>query len=305
VQRNYIFLDTFILCNFTKNNIYKKLVSFIQENDLIIVISELSFVELYNPNFNIKLNEKDRTQRISKLLSVAQFVIFDYKLIWDKEVKAYPDKLKSLPIKLTSNDIFKNNIEQAILKLFRNEYMNYGVNIDISKWAKEYDIDKKAWAKDVDNIINNAVKNGTLKKNNNNKIIRNDNAKKEFVESLDLRFCKQFTEIKKCLDNNKNLKTQDREYVRKLSLIFNNHDTYKMEGTHLTSLAFWYEYIKQQKKIHGSDLGDFAHITFIPYCKYAVLDNSRNNMFQQIKKQENLYKDVKVHNTKGFMKLIN
>jgi len=297
VQRNYLFLDTFILVNFTKNDI--------QENDLTIIISGLSFVELYNPNFDKKPNEKDRTQRVSKLLSVVKFVISDYELIWDKEVKAYPNKLKSLPIKLNSKNIFKNNIEQVILKLFRNECMNYGVNIDISKWAREYDIGKKAWDKDGNNIINNAVKNGTLKKNNNDKIIINDNVKKEFVQSLDLRFCDQFIEIKKCLDTNRNLKTQDREYVRKLSLIFNNHDTYKMEGTHLTSLAFWYEYIKQQKRILGSDLGDFAHITFIPYCKYAVLDNSRYNMFQQIQKQENLYKDIKVHNSKEFMKLIN
>jgi len=46
----YLFLDNWVLSNYTKGEKLHSLARFIQENKYTIAIDSLAFVELYNPN---------------------------------------------------------------------------------------------------------------------------------------------------------------------------------------------------------------------------------------------------------------
>jgi hypothetical protein len=319
---NYLFLDTNILISFTKQEYFTKLVNFIKLKNFILVISSLTFVELHNEKNEQKPEEKERVFRICKLLSNIDFIISDYKEIWDKEINEYPNITNKIPIKYSSSQLPLGFISEEktneLFDLFTNKKREDKIAINIHEWSIKYQILKDKWENDVKNIIRNALNDKVLTKDSNGKFLKDEYTKSKFISYLNLRFCDDFVKIKEFLDSKKNselenykdLSTklnsllQNKDSLKKLNLLLRNEDSFIMKGINITSLAFWYEYIVQNKKVHGSDLGDFCHITFIPYTAFSVLDKSRVDMFERIKKNENIFPDIQICNSKNFKEFI-
>lgn len=53
----------------------------------------------------------------------------------------------------------------------------------------------------------------------------------------------------------------------------------------LQSSAIFFEYCIQRKQGKPSDLGDFYHLAYLPYCDLSVVDSERNDLIRRLVKQ--------------------
>lgn len=222
------------------------------------------------------------------------FVITDQKDIFQREEESYPSICKDIPILASKQSIFNriddNKKRFLLTQLFTSNLEKYG--IQVRSWVKEYNSVKRNWNNDTNKIIANAKQDSTL------------GNKDMLIQNLDLRLCDNISRIKHELDNGVPVENLDRNYLRKINLVLQNKDTWRMRGIHLSSLIFWYDYIKDKKKIKCSDLGDLYHSVIIPYCKLAIVDNSKYDTCTKIQRNENAYTDIEILNKKRFTDLL-
>jgi hypothetical protein len=96
---NYIFLDTWVLSDYTKNSKQYLLSDFIRRSDYIILIDSLSVTELYNPGWQYATGE-ERASRVEGFLSQHPYTIFDPQDVFRSEFEVFPTRLSSVPIRI-------------------------------------------------------------------------------------------------------------------------------------------------------------------------------------------------------------
>jgi hypothetical protein len=285
----YIFLDTFVLEQLTRNY-YSQLEQYLTQNKLHIIISSLQLMEYYSPI----IQQGDRTNRAIQLLASHPFVIVNQEDIFSKEEEAYPSILTALPYRLESVEVMRHlTMEERNKLLFQMLHEGIpGTDFDLKRWANNHKESKLDWPKCAEAIIQNAEVKGSLKPKN------------RFLQSLDLRFCSRIREVIERLDDPSKHDAQFKRYFEKLAGMRARMDTWRMRGIHLSSLIFWYDYVVAKKKIKVSDEGDLFHSMIFPYCSIVITDNSKVDCIEKIQKKENRYKEVQFLKIKDFITIL-
>lgn len=261
----YIFLDTFVLSYLTNEKYIWKLLKFLESNNYIVLLSSLHLVELYNPH----PDKNSRIHNIARFFQKAKFVIVDQQDVIDSEYNLYPRKLYNLKIRLKSHELFNNlsdiNRECLVYELFKHGLPDYGV--PLKEWVQSYSEIKNKWESDVELII----------KDSKDKKILKDVIK--FSQYLDFRLVKEIVTIYESIEKGENI-----HITKKQSDLITKYKHGVMRGIHLSSLVFWYDYVRSRKKIKGSDVGDIYFSILFPYCHEVIADKSRFDCLRQIKK---------------------
>src|SRR5215212_1493666 len=116
----YLFLDNWVLSDYTTTERLHLLSDFIRKNNYTIMIDALSFTELYNPGWE-KASGDDRTARAAELLGQHRCVIVDPQKVWKAELQTFPDALIQMPIELDLNDIPAHHRSSVLLMFLRRD----------------------------------------------------------------------------------------------------------------------------------------------------------------------------------------
>jgi hypothetical protein len=127
----YIFLDNWVYSLLTDTENERRLSAFLSHQGYTILTTSLSFVELYNPNWE-QAGEKDRMNRTAKFLSRNPSVIVDPQKVWEAEFKTYPNPLSLLPIELDLENISDKLRSLTLLAFLKgdNLFVQQGKNIE-------------------------------------------------------------------------------------------------------------------------------------------------------------------------------
>jgi len=266
----YIFLDNWVYSLLTDAENERRLSAFLHHQGYTILTTSLSFVELYNPNWE-NAGDKDRMNRTAHFLSKNLSVIVDPEKVWKAEIKLYPNPVSSLPIELDLESISDNLRSLTLLSFLKgdNLFIQQGKNIE--QWREQYDRTKATWFDDVENIIEHACQTGYLKRNKKGKFIELQQLKEIFLFSLDFRLAeadKIDTLLSKLVEKAK------------------SGEMAQLTSIRLSSLCFWYSYVNidqaNRMKRNESDIGDFYHISLLPYCSAFTTDGSMYRMLKRI-----------------------
>jgi hypothetical protein len=258
----YIFLDNWVYSLLTDTENERRLSAFLKHQGYTILVTALSFVELYNPNWE-QAGEKDRMNRTANFLGKNPSVIIHAENVRKAETKAYPNPVSSLPISLDLYNISAEFRTTALLSFLRGE--------TIVQWAENYKGEKAAWFINAENIIEHACQDGYLKRNAKGEFIELEQQKELFLLSLDYR----------SVDIN-----DIDSFLAKLKESKDNQKPLRLTSIRLSSLCFWYSYIyvdqANKMKHNESDIGDFEHISLLPYCSAFTTDGSMARMLNRI-----------------------
>ena len=133
-MNEYIFLDTWVLSEFTKDTEKcRKLAEFISANDLCVVADIFTFIEIYNPQWRTKNN--DRSRRTIDFLSEQNFVLVDHQNVWDKVLLDKYRSYLSLPYDFSSVGYDQEVIRKILSGFLKNKEwwikLNPHLNIEI------------------------------------------------------------------------------------------------------------------------------------------------------------------------------
>lgn len=276
-MNNYIFLDNWVLSDFTKPDKKQYLSNYLRKNNFTILIDTLSFVELYNPGWE-NAQENDRTTRAIDLICQHPTIIVDPVKVFRAEIINYPHSVSNLPIEL---DLEVMNIEhrRLSLKLFlHSDTLFIDQGKDIKVWAENYCHIKLEWVNDINKIIREAIQSGVLTCDKTGHFTQLETEKENFLKTLDRRHFSHFN-----TEERKNLGTKIVELLL--------GETSKLPAIRFTSLCFWYAYI-QTDKAHiiprePSDIGDFYQMSMIPYCTAFTTDNKMQWLCKRIMNERN------------------
>jgi len=273
----YIFLDNWVLSDYTKPDVQDYLSIYIRNKQLTVVINSLSLTELYNPGW-ANSQGNDRISRVAKFIKDHPTIIVDPVKIFRAEIENYPQPVQSLPIELDFATLPVEHREQA-LKLFLQHdklFLNQGKDIRI--WVESYKKEKSNWLDNVEKIIDKAIQSGILIRDETGRFMQLEKGKEDFLVTLDRRHFSHFNAIER-----ENLGT-------KIVELFMG-ETAKLPAIRFTSLCFWYAYI-QTDKTHPisrapSDIGDFLQMSMIPYCNVFTTDNKMHWLSKHIMNETN------------------
>jgi hypothetical protein len=267
----YIFLDNWVYSLLNDAEIEHRLSAFLKHRGYTILTTSLSQVELYNPNWE-NAGEKDRMKKAANLLSKNPSVIVNPQKVYVAEIESYPDQASTLPVELDLSAISDKVRESTLLKFLRGDEIFVKQGKNIKNWSENYAKIKTDWFKNVDNIIEHACKSGYLKRDSKGRFIELQENKELFLLSLDFR------EVNPELIDALIAKRVERSKKRK---------PMPLTAVRLSSLCFWYAYIDidqaNKMKNKGSDIGDFYHISLLPYCAAFTADGSMYRMLQRIR----------------------
>jgi len=180
-------------------------------------------------------------------------------------------RVSPLPIELDLENISDKLRSLTLLSFLKgdNLFVQQGKNIE--QWREQYEKTKATWFIDVENIIEHACQTGYLKRDKKGKFIELQQLKEKFLLSLDFRMA-ETSEIDTLL--------------AKLVERAKNGEATRLTAIRLSSLCFWYSYINidqaNKMKRNGSDIGDFYHISLLPYCSAFTTDGSMHRMLKRI-----------------------
>lgn len=284
---SYIFLDNWVLSDFTDEDWKDQLSQFIHRNNFTILINGLSATEIYNPGWK-DAGESERTIRIANFLSQHPCVIVNPQNVFRAEFENYPEKLACAPVELSLDALASSHREPALLNIFRAEKMLLESGVDIRKWAEHYSILKSTWLKDAEAIIENACEKGTLKRNNRGEFIDLNASKEEFLNTLDRRIFSLFS-------------SEEREALGTKIVDLFMGATKELPAVRFSSLCFWCAYIENDKsfqmKRNGSDIGDFYQMSLIPYCSVFTVDNTMNRLLGRVMSE--VKSECRIYNRDG------
>ena len=93
----YIFLDNWVLSDYTKPDRQPYLLKYLEKNQFTVIIDSLSLTELYNPGWQ-NAPAVDRTARVTDFLSQHPVIIVDPVKLFRAEIENYPNPVQTLPI---------------------------------------------------------------------------------------------------------------------------------------------------------------------------------------------------------------
>ena len=273
----YIFLDNWVLSDYTKPDRLPYLSSYIKSNHLTVIIDSLSLTELYNPGWK-NAQQNDRTARAANFISKHPTIIVDPVKLFRAEIESYPQLVQSLPIELDFEVMSIENREQS-LKLFLHHdelFINQGKDIRI--WAENYEKEKLDWLGNIEKIIGKAIQSGVLTCDRTGCFANLEKEKENFLITLDRRHFGYFSE-----------KEREKLGTKIVGLFMG--ETSKLPAIRFASLCFWYAYI-QIDKTHliprmPSDIGDFYQMSMIPYCTVFTADNNMQWLSKRIANDTN------------------
>ncbi len=273
---NFIFIDTFALAKITQNSEFRnKVIDFIDSNKLTLAINILVLIEIYK--------WKSSWGNILDFFVSIPFVITkNIDVLFKEEVDNYPNEIE-LPVALHSSQLGNN--KWIVKKDFEINF-----NDKISEFENEYRIYSKEILSDI------------------------INEKKKFLPEKDGKYSVFQTWLYLKTNLIKDLYIYHKWFIDK----YRNKDNIIEEcfkSRNIVTISIFYEYYIQNKKAKDSDLGDYWHLTYIPYYDYAILDNERFNLInrmkndKKIKQVENLYNFLvtikcKTYNLENFIKEI-
>jgi hypothetical protein len=248
----YIFLDTWVLSNYTTAAYGQRLAHFIKSNGYTIVFNGLSMAESHNEGWEGGGIE-ERSARVASFLGNQHCVVIEPEEVWKSEGSRFPNQLDTVPVQLDLNTIHSPDERVSeILAVLRRRQDLLNEGIDVGQWKAKLKPLKNQWLEDVQRIIENGINQGYLIKTANDRY-KTDNKEKreEFLRSLDWRLANQST-------------------------YYSWQDTSIMRGIRLSNLCLWYRYISpprgQLPKKTGSDIGDIFQLSLLPYCNAFTVD---------------------------------
>lgn len=284
----YIFLDTWVLSDYTKNHKWLLLSEFIHKNNYTILFDGIGATELYNPGWQ-QTNDGDRMYRAAKFLSQHPCHIIRPENVFRAEIQHYPSPLVELPVERSMDDFPLENKFPALLSVLSGDASLVEYGIDVKQWDIDYKSVKDKWEDDVTSIIESACKSGALLRNKQGKFIALEQSKENFLEMLDRRHLGSLTE-KELQDLGTKIIELAIGSMKILSAI------------RFSSLCFWYAYIETDKnfpmKRKGSDIGDFTQMSLIPYCSIFTVDKTMSRLLKQVMKEAKCH--TKVYNINEF-----
>lgn len=269
----YIFLDNWVLSDYTKDNKRHLLSEFIRKNNYSILVDSLSFTELYNPQWQ-NSKENDRTARVAEFLGQHSCVIVNPQNVWQSEFEAFPGRVKHLPVQLNLDDIPIPHRTPALLMFLRRDEIFLQQGKDIAQWATGYESVKASWPNDVNQIIEHACNTGVLTRNQNGKFTKLKYCKEKFLRTLDGRHLEQ------------HFSSTERQSLQITMKDVEDGVTSELPSVRSSSLYFWYAYIEVDKaypmKRKGSDIGDYYQMSLIPYCAAFTVDTTMYRLARRV-----------------------
>jgi hypothetical protein len=269
---NYVFLDTWVLSEYTKPSKQHLLSDFIRSNNYTVLIDSLSVTELYNPGWREAISE-ERVSRVTRFLGQHPYAIVDPQDVFKSEIEAFPTRLSSIPIRISSEHLPSHLAAPALVALLRRDPVFLEQGIDIAQWAQHYQTLKAGWLQDIDQITDHACAHATLARNSAGTFINLTAQKEGVLQTLDRRHFSHFS-------------PEEREAlgVKIVELVMGA--TSQLPAVRLSSLYFWYAYVDTDKaypmKRQGSDIGDFYQMSLIPYCAAFTVDSTMYRLVQRV-----------------------
>lgn len=273
----YIFLDNWVLSRLSDDLFSNRLSAFIRHRNYTILLTRELLTELYNPNWH-EVGDRDRGFQTTSFISNHPSVIVSPKKVFDTEYLHFPKSLNVIPIELDLKEIKEHLRQETLLRLLRRDVLFLEQGIDIEKWNQELKETKIDWLNAASRIIDDALKNGTLHRDQKGNFITGEGEKEILLTSLDLRIY-DFPDIDSFLHKGLVHKRKTGRVPR-------------LRGTRLISLCHWYAFVEvdnaNKLKQQGSDIVDYYHIGLIPYCSAFTVDI---NMYRLL---ENVSKDIDI-----------
>ena len=270
-MNNYIFLDNWVFSLLRDPEVAAGLASFIRFNGLTVLLTSLSMVELYNPGWEGAQEGEERGAVAAQFLARVPCVVVNTSKIWEMEVAAHLSPLNDLPFELDLAELSADLRGPTLLRFLRRDDLFLKQGKDIRIWSLEYEEAKKSWLSDVENIIENACRQGNLKRGKADKFRDLESTRDIFLFSLDFRHAKHL-----------NIDTLIADLQRTRAGIRPG-----LTSVRLSSLCFWYSYIDvdkaNQPKRRGSDIGDFQQISLLPYCSVFTTDGTMYKTLQRVR----------------------
>ncbi len=275
----YIFLDNWVLADYTKPNLQPNLSKYLEKNQFTVIIDSLSLTELYNPGWR-NAPEGDRTARVTDFLSRHPVAIVDPVKLFRAEIENYPNLVHTLPIELDMEILSAEHRKQTLKLLLQGDTLFINQGKDIKIWSQNYEKLKSTWLSDIDNIIEKASQAGILIRDEAGRFTQLETDKEKFLLTLDRRYFAFFDT------------SEMKELGTKIVELFLS-ETSKLPAIRFTSLCFWYAYI-QIDKTHltsraPSDVGDFYQMSMIPYCTVFTTDNKMQWICSRILDENSQY----------------
>jgi len=269
----YIFLDNWVFSRLLDDSFSHRLSAFIKERNFTILLTRELVTELYNPKWQ-EVGNRDRGFQAASLIGKCPSVIVHPKKVFDAEYFHFPKSINIIPIELNLKSIKNEFRSGALLKILRRDPLLLEQEIDIEKWSSDLKADKDSWLDTANQIINNALENGTLKQNEKGEFIVDDKGKEVLLTSLDLRL---FDNLNVDVFLSKALARKNK--TGKLP---------RLRGTRIISLCHWYAYVEidetNKLKQQGSDIVDYYHLGLIPYCSAFTVDTNTSRLLKYVAK---------------------
>lgn len=271
-MKKYIFIDNWVLGSLADSGFSEALTEYLKINDYIILLTPLSFVELYNPGW-MHQKSGDRTQRAAKFLAGQPCVVVDPADVWAAEVENKLEPVSELPVKLDLRELDNKWREESILRFLRADELYLQQGNDIRAWSENHKKAKETWLGTVNKIIDEACEAGNLcRHKKTGELMQLQKYKELFLFSMDFRHTSQ-EQIDKILDF-KEMKMRAGELNC-------------LSSVRLGSLIFWYLYVDVDKankiKHQSSDIGDLYQLSLLPYCDVFTVDKSMMRLLERIK----------------------
>jgi hypothetical protein len=271
---HYIFLDNWVLSLLRDPEVATGLTRFISSNGLTVLLTSLSMVELYNPGWQNALG-KERGATAVHFLAGVPCVIVNPLRVWEEEIAARLSPLPVLPLELDLYDLPKDHRSATLLGFLRRDERFLQQGKDIQRWSLVYKETKLSWLSDANTIIENACRHGYLKRDKAGKFKDLEETRENFLYSLDFRLADPH-DVGTILEDQLRLAQSGRRPDRLTSVRF-------------SSLCFWYSYVDidpaNWPKHQDSDIGDFYHLSLLPYCSVFTADGTMYNMLQRIRER--------------------
>lgn len=274
----YIFLDNWVLSDYTKSDRQPYLSGYIKNKQLIIAIDSLSLTELYNPGWE-NAQENDRIVRATNFIARHPTVIIDPVKIFRAEIENYPQRVQRLPIELDLEAMSTENRKQSLNLFLHYDELFINQGKDIRVWVEKYKKEKSNWLTNIDKIIVKAIQSGILTRDKTGRFTQLEKEKENFLVTLDRRHFSHFNK-------------EEREKLGTKIVELFMGETSKLPAVRFTSLCFWYAYI-QTDKGHlipkaPSDIGDFYQMSMLPYCAVFTTDNKMQWLSKRIASETSL-----------------
>jgi hypothetical protein len=273
----YIFLDNWVLSRLVDVAFSSRLSNFIRKRDYTILITRELMAELYNPNWQ-EAGNRDRGFIAASFIGKRSSVIVHPINVFKSEYLHFPKNLNIIPVEYDLKTIRDELRSEELLNVLRRDHLLLEQGIDIEKWSDELKEMKSTWLDDANRIINDALRNGTLKQNEKGDYVVDAPEKEVLLTSLDLRL----------FDNPDVDLFINKAKIRKTKTGKLPH----LRGTRIVSLCHWYAYVEIDKanrlKQQGSDIVDYYHLGLVPYCSAFTVDTTMYRLLEFVARDINI-----------------